>query len=348
MSPPLDILLVSSGLGSRLGGIGCVSQNIHDALEGHWQAAVVTAAPHRPKVIRRAALWASLLANRPPRLVLYEHRGLARVHPWVPWSSRTRYAILLHGFEIWRTLPRTQRRIIEGANCLLAFSQTTVSEARRHNPWLPPTRVVHLGVDLPERQQPVRSTVPLIVFVSRVEATDRSKSHDEILDAWPTIRAAVPSARFVAIGGGSDVERLRQRVRSERLEGVHFTGFVTAEERNHWVQQASAAFALARYEGFGLANVEAVGAGLPLIGLPDSVLDELFPKNVGVRFVRSLRACDIAETTIELLRDPQGAAELGRRGQEYVLGHYTREHFRNRFLAIMGTVMESGSTGVSA
>lgn len=340
----IDVLLVSSGLGPRLGGIGCASQSIHEAMHGRWRAAVVTSPPEQPRLSRRARLLGSLLASLPrrPRLVLYEHRGLARLHPWIPWPRRTRYAILLCGLEIWYPLSAPQRRVIEGADVLLAISQTTIDAARKSNPWLPPARVVHLGVDLPAHGNSRLRSSPLLVLVSRVDASERLKGHDEILDAWPAIRAAVPHARFVAIGGGSDVERLRQRVRSERLDGVEFTGFVSKEERDGWLRQAQAAFALGRAEGFGLANVEAAGIGLPLIGLPGTVLEELFPADAGVRFVRSLSPNDIARTAIELLRDPQRAAELGARGRAHVLANYTQEHFKTRFLATLGPLMEAG------
>ena len=277
---------------------------------------------------------------RRPRLVLYEHRGLARIHPWVPGHAVLGTAFCSAATRSGSPLPASQRRILEGADCLLAISQTTVDEARRHNPWLPPVHVVHLGVEAPASRATAARSGNLLVLVGRIDASERFKGHDEILDAWPAIRAVVPRARFVAIGGGSDLERLRQRVRSEHLDGVEFTGFVTSEERTRWLQQASAAFALGRVEGFGLANVEAAAMGLPLIGLPHTVLEELFPPNTGVRFVRSLGPNDIAEAAIELLREPERARELGDRGRAHVLAHYTHDHFKARLLSTLDAVLK--------
>jgi glycosyltransferase involved in cell wall biosynthesis len=271
---------------------------------------------------------------------VYEHRGLARIHPWVPWPQRTRYAVLLCGHEVWSPLPQSQRRILYDADCLLAISQTTIDEARRHNAWLPQAHVVHLGVEAPASTVPAAQRGNLLVLVARIDASERYKGHDEILDAWPAIRAVMPGARFVAIGGGSDLERLRQRVRSEHLDGVEFRGFVTGEERVRLLQQASAAFALSRKEGFGLANVEAAAMGLPLIGLPETVLEELFPPNTGVHFVRSLHPSDIAEAVIELLHEPQYAAALGERGRMHVLAHYTNDQFRGRLLSTLRALLE--------
>src|SRR5262245_9444945 len=163
----VDVLLVSSGLGPRLGGIGRASQSMHDAIQSHWHATVVTAPPERSRLARRGALWSALLVSLPrrPRLVLYEHRGLARVHRWVPWPRRTKYAILLCGLEVWHRFSASQRRVVERADCLIAISQTTVDEARKHNPWLPPARVVHLGVDVPACVTAVSRSSPLLALV---------------------------------------------------------------------------------------------------------------------------------------------------------------------------------------
>jgi glycosyltransferase involved in cell wall biosynthesis len=341
----IDLLLVTSGLGPRHGGIGWVSQTVCDIAQGCWRLDVVTSPPERSRLNRRARLWGSLIASLPqrPGSVLYEHCGLARIHPFVPWPRGIRYGVLLHGREVWSPLSRSQRRILEGADCLLAFSQTTVCQARRHNPWLAPVAVAHLGVETRASRTTAARSDKLLVLVSRIDASERYKGHDEILDAWPAIRAGVPNARFVAIGGGSDLERLRQRARSEQLDGVEFTGFLTDDERTRWVQQASAAFAIGRVEGFGLANVEAAAMGLPLIGLPDTVLEELFPPNTGVRFVRSLGSRDIAEAVIELLREPERAAELGERGRAHVMAHYTHDHFRARLLSTLGSALNAAT-----
>jgi glycosyltransferase involved in cell wall biosynthesis len=70
------------------------------------------------------------------------------------------------------------------------------------------------------------------------------------------------------------------------------------------------------------------------------VLEELFPPNTSVRFVRSLGPNDIAEAAIELLREPERARELGDRGRAHVLAHYTHNHFKARLLSTLDAVLE--------
>ena len=171
----LDALLVTSGLGPRLGGIGRVAQDMLQGMRARWSVGLATVPPGLPRVVRGARLYASLLASaaRRPRLVLYEHRGLATLHAFVPGLRAVPYAIFLHGFEVWRPLSPAQRRVIEGAQGLLANSQTTVDEARKHNPWLSGVDIVHLGVDVPSSAHREAPASPLLVLVGRADASER-------------------------------------------------------------------------------------------------------------------------------------------------------------------------------
>ena len=313
-----------------MGGIGQVSEALVSALGQLGAPEVVTVKPGLPSTLRGAWLAARLSRVAPrARLVLYEHRGLALVHAALPLGRATPYAIFLHGVEIWRPLSTHQRRAVERASFLLANSRTTVLEARRHNPWLPDVTVVPLGVSVPHRPRAPGSE-PLAVLVGRLDPGERYKGHDEILDAWPAIRQAVPSARFVIIGDGADRPRLEARVRAEGLRGVELTGFVTRAEKEGWLERARFAFALGRCEGFGLANVEAAACGVPLLGLRGTVLDELFPDEVGVRFLRDATPASIARGAIALFTDADAADALGARGRDHVLSHYTLAHFEQR------------------
>jgi phosphatidylinositol alpha-1,6-mannosyltransferase len=338
-----DVLFVTSGLGAEMGGIGTASDDMVRVLQSMARVTVVVSTPSPSRTTRAARLYTqlSLASLRGPRLVFYEHRGLAALHALVPGLRALPYAIFLHGFEIWGKLTRWQRHTLEGASLLLTNSQTTIDEARRRNPWLPRATVVHLGVQVPERVPERTSTLPLLVMVGRLDSAERFKGHDQVLDAWPQIQAAVPEARFIAIGAGNDIERLRERAQREGLVNVELTGFISEHAKDDWLRSARAVFALGRVEGFGLANVEAAALGIPLIGLGGTVLDELFPADVGVRVVPSLEPAHVAAAAIELLRDPVAAAALGQRGRQHVLAHYTRDRFAERFRAAVRPLVAS-------
>jgi hypothetical protein len=51
-------------------------------------------------------------------------------------------------------------------------------------------------------------TARTVVIAARMNAADRSKGHDELLEAWPAILGRRPDARLALVGRGDDVKRL--------------------------------------------------------------------------------------------------------------------------------------------
>ena len=69
-----------------------------------------------------------------------------------------------------------------------------------------------------------------VLVVARMDAAERYKGHDQLLEAWPTVRAQVPGAKLVFAGTGDDVPRYaKAKAQAIGIESdVLFTGFVSA------------------------------------------------------------------------------------------------------------------------
>ncbi|MCY0874779.1 MAG: DUF1957 domain-containing protein [Firmicutes bacterium] len=142
----------------------------------------------------------------------------------------------------------------------------------------------------------------IIVFVGRLV---REKGVQTLIEAAPTILAACPNARIVIIGKGpmtADLTRLARDIGV--LQHVHFTGFVTDEERNDWLMRASVAVFPSLYEPFGIVALEAMAVNIPVVvsdvgGLADVVTHG----HNGLKAIVG-HAASLAEQIIALLRDP--------------------------------------------
>ena len=111
------------------------------------------------------------------------------------------------------------------------------------------------------------------------------KGHDVLLDAFALVRRELPEARMILVGQGELLGDLQAKVRDLGLDGsVEITGPVAEV----WPYLARGhVFALASTsEAFGIAIVEAMAAGLPVVasdvgGIPEvvevGVTGELFP-----------------------------------------------------------------------
>ena len=137
----LDVLLVTSGLGASLRRHWlCFSEHARHSSEPmaasrHYLAAgAFDADPSRKAlelhVWERAATSALSSSMSTVDLPGYIRGSLGHAALGTAFCSAA---------FVWSSLPPSMRRIVEGADCLLAISQTTVNEARRYNPWLAPS-----------------------------------------------------------------------------------------------------------------------------------------------------------------------------------------------------------------
>jgi phosphatidylinositol alpha-1,6-mannosyltransferase len=324
--------LVTSGLGPQFGGIGVVCADIVDALAADADITIWRHHPDWPPHIRSAAFVARALAGviHPPDFLLFTHVDLARVMAVLPFMQRVPYGVLIYGVEVWRPLDRSRRECLLGASAVLAISEYTVKRAREVNPWLPDVRVVWLGAA--ERKKPERTeTTPTVLVLGRMASSERYKGHDAVIDAWPRILAAVPSARLVIAGGGDDRERLERKAAG--TASIRFTGFLTDEERDRLLATSTVLVSISKGEGFGLAAVEAASSGIPVVALKGTVTEELFPDGCGHVLLDSAEPKPLADALVGLLSDVERARAIGAAGLRRVHEVFTLGQFHQRLRA---------------
>lgn len=106
----------------------------------------------------------------------------------------------------------------------------------------------------------------VLLTLARLEARERYKGIDEILDILPSLTTEFPDLVYVIAGDGSDRARLENKVRALGLEEhVVFTGYVAESEKRD-LYRAAHAFAMPSHgEGFGIVFLEAMACGVPVI-----------------------------------------------------------------------------------
>jgi len=345
------IALVTSGLGTKHGGIGVVADLIVSALEKDCDISVWEHHAFWPRVARIPAavgrtFWGSL---NTPDFILYDHVDLAILHTIIPRLRPVPYAVFLHGIEVWRPVVGRHREALLGANILLVNSETTQNGARVFNPWLPKAEVTWLGVERQGEMANVVSSPPVGLIVGRMADSERLKGHDSVMDAWPLIKSSVPDARLIIVGTGNDKNRLENRVKSEHLSGVEFCGWIDDARRDQMYRSCRMLFYPSKQEGYGLAGAEAASFGVPVLGLAGTVTEELFPPGMGAVLAKDLSRESIAEAAIPLLRSAQYAQELGSAAAARVSAVFLREHFAGRLrraLAPQLSVYEAAVTDI--
>ncbi len=149
-------------------------------------------------------------------------------------------------------------------------------------------------------------------LVGALGRLDPQKGHDDLLRAWPRVLAAHPDARLAIAGEGllhRDLERLASRLGIE--------GSVTLHGHRADVPAFLAALDVfcmpSRWEGFGLALVEAMAAGKPCVASDVDSLPEVLG-DAGV-LVPKEDPDALGRAIVGLLDDPARRADLALRAR---------------------------------
>src|SRR5207244_6408603 len=159
----------------------------------------------------------------------------------------------------------------------------------------------------------------VLLAVCRLEP---QKGLDIAVRALPDIRTRHPTAELVVLGEGpqrSDLEELAANLEVP----VHLLGRVP--DVAAWLQRADVLVHPARWEGFGLALLEAMLASKPVVATSVSSIPEIVVDGETGVLVPPEDAAALAEAVSCLLDDPARAEALGRAGLERACAEFSVE-----------------------
>jgi phosphatidylinositol alpha-1,6-mannosyltransferase len=279
-------------------------------------------------------------------LVLFDLLGLARATGLpLPGFPPPRIAIFVHGIELGATREPARARALRRAHVLLANSRLTAERLCAELPELSDRiRVVPLCVD-PERVadwQSIESAEPAppreraALIVGRMWSEERGKGHDQLLDAWPAVRRAVPDAELWIAGAGDDVARLVAKARDLGLaDAVRFLGRVSDSELGALYRRAAVFGMPSRQEGFGLVYAEAMWWGLPCIGSTADAAGQVITAGETGELVPYGDVAALGAALVGLLSDRDRAARMGESGRRLAREHFAYSRFRSDLLTAL-------------
>jgi phosphatidylinositol alpha-1,6-mannosyltransferase len=297
----------------------------------------------RYEKVRFVVNLARLQAFTPTDFVLFSHLGLAEVQGAIPSVVRRPYGVFLHGIEAWGSLSEHAIRTLAGARVRIANSQYTANRIAERHPRIGPIEVCPLAL-CPDAvpQSTNRSDLPFaigshtVLTVGRMAVAERYKGHDQLIDAWPRVVAAVPDAELVIVGTGDDTNRLQEKASASAARAqITFAGFVSTDALAQLYSRA-AVFALpSRGEGFGLVYLEAMSHGLPCIGSTQDAAAEVIADRHTGRLVDPDDVTGMADTVIELLSHGTERKRLGENGRARVEREFSYDAFARRVRALL-------------
>ena len=159
---------------------------------------------------------------------------------------------------------------------------------------------------------------PVVLSVGRLHL---DKGHEYIIRAWSDVLKRWPSARLLIVGKGNDERRLRSLVESFGLgESVLFAGYrgdlATLFKRADIFVRASI------NEGVNMATIQAMAAGLPVIGFKTECRKDFVIHGISGWLVGLCDESALAQAIIKLSADRRLMWELGQRAQTGVRNYF--------------------------
>jgi len=224
-----------------------------------------------------------------------------------------------------RMLARRASRIIAITEALARFQVERVG--------LPADKVevIHYGLDAPPAEwganppDDVPAGARVLLAVCRLEP---QKGLDVVVRALPEIRRRHPEAVLVVLGEGQEREELEQ-LADELAVPVFLLGRVP--DVTSWLRRADLLVHPARWEGFGLALLEAMLVSLPVVATRVSSVPEIVTDGETGLLVPPDDAGALADAVSRVLDDP---GDLGARGHERARREFSVGRMADRTLDV--------------
>jgi glycosyltransferase involved in cell wall biosynthesis len=168
---------------------------------------------------------------------------------------------------------------------------------------------------------------PIVLFLSRF---DRKKGLELLLPAFAEIRRQFANAALVLAGSGDDVllAELREQARNLGIaDNIVWTGFLQGDAKRAAFADADVFVLPSWSENFGIAVVEAMAAGCPVV-VTDQVAIHGDISRAGAGYVVPCQPAAIAAAIARVLGDASARAVMGSKGRcltqtQYSLGAVT-------------------------
>jgi glycosyltransferase involved in cell wall biosynthesis len=283
---------------------------------------------HRPDVVLQAGvLFGPGLPPRAPYHLYVDHtRAIAERYPEHPLLPRP-----LPPDPEWRA---RETRVYLGARAIFsmsAFAARSLTEdygvdpGRVHvvgaGPNVRPDLLAGVRPDAAPPARPPRE--PAILFVGRLFAV---KGGADLLEAFRAVRASRPHLRLWLVG---------QSAPSPLPEGAIFHGPLDGPALAGLYARASIFALPSLREAFGLAFVEAMSFGLPVVGTRVEAIPEVVAEGETGLLVPPGDPAALASALAALADDPARAARMGAAGRERAAARFGWDRTAGRMLSVL-------------
>jgi phosphatidylinositol alpha-1,6-mannosyltransferase len=358
---PLRVLLVGQGCGGGIGRVELLIERALASLEGggnvQWKAVRKGTYPdyfgtargnedgRRISLAKRAIRTMSSFHHE---VVVFTHVNLCPLSiPMRLLRPSTAFVTIVHGKEAWKRLSWIRRFALVSSKQIWSVSKYTAVQLEQTNA-VPASRIRLLRLGIPDTQRAALNSNKkrkgggsshVIVTVSRLEDVGTKKGIDHLIEALAEVSRSIPKTRLVIVGDGPGRPML-ERLAARCGVGPHveFTGPLTDDQLAR-VYHGSDIFVLpSAQEGFGIAYLEAMASGLPIVAAKAAAVPEVVVDGKTGLLVDYGDVSGLAQAIGALLQDPKLRRWMGHHGLEVVRSTFTMDQVKNVLALLLSEV----------
>lgn len=272
-----------------------------------------------------------------------------------------RYGVIVHGVEVWTRLTLLKRWALQRADFVMAVSEFTKAKVVEFNGVeqgrirIVPNTIEWTGDSDEDGDGDTERNVatlltplqkpadPFLLSVCRLEASEKYKGIDTVINALPAVIARVPEVQYLVVGSGSDLERHKRLAAAVGVaDRVHFLGSVDDATLRRCYRECDVFVLPSDGEGFGIVYLEAMYYGRPVIATNSRAVPEVVKHNESGLLVEYGNAEQLSEAIVSLSRDRSRRDKMGDAGRELLRRSFSFEHFKRKFHELILSELKLG------
>lgn len=201
-----------------------------------------------------------------------------------------------------------------------------------------------IDFDLLDKVQPVTRRdlgIPKDAFVvGQIGRLSEQKSPDIFVEMAEKIKKAIPNSFFLMVGDGNLEAEVRKLIKAKGLENSFLiTGWV--DNPTGYLNCFDVATLLSRWEGFGLALVEYMYCGVPLVSTKVDAIPYVVDDGVDGLLVEPNSANEAAQAVIRIYGDSTLAARLVTNGMNIAKDKYDIRRVTKQTLKLYYKILDN-------
>jgi glycosyltransferase involved in cell wall biosynthesis len=223
------------------------------------------------------------------------------------------------------------------ADAAVAVSKTEyegICALGARHPWM-----VYHSILAPSEIRPLAQRKRLVLSIGHLNWFGiKRKRFDNVIRAIPQVLHRFPDTRFVFLGrkGPGFGELLSLAAELNVQEAVDFPGRVTNQQKAEYLQSAQVVVQPTCYEGFGLAQLEAMANGVPVVTTPAGAVEEVVGE-CGL-YCDNDNPDEMASHIVTLLENPALWASLSESSRQRAIDKFSRKERKRKLAEVVAHV----------